>query len=78
MIACNLGNLSRLALPLGVELVVPRRRTKEILVKDDPALNKHPKRLWIGMGTQERDPSPGAIGAFCAILNHTNWPRTRC
>jgi enterochelin esterase-like enzyme len=39
------------------------------LFKDGEALNKQIKVLWIGMGTKEPDPFPGAIGAFRAMLD---------
>ncbi len=35
---------------------------------DGPALNAKLKLLWIGMGTEEPDPFPGAIGAFRKML----------
>lgn len=37
--------------------------------KDGAAFNKQVKLLWIGMGTAEPDPFPGAIGAFRAMLD---------
>ena len=37
--------------------------------KDCGALNKQIKLLWIGMGTAEPNPFPGAIGAFRAMLD---------
>jgi enterochelin esterase-like enzyme len=39
------------------------------LFKDGEALNKQIKLLWIGMGTAEPNPFPGAIGAFRAMLD---------
>lgn len=36
--------------------------------KDGAALNRQMKLLWIGMGTAEPNPFPGAIGAFRAML----------
>jgi enterochelin esterase-like enzyme len=39
------------------------------LFKDGEALNKKIKLLWIGKGTKEPDPFPGAIGAFRAMLD---------
>ena len=39
------------------------------LFKDGVALNKKIKLFWIGMGTAEPDPFPGAIGAFKAMLD---------
>lgn len=39
------------------------------LFKDGEAMNKQLKLLWIGMGTQEPNPFPGAIGAFRAMLD---------
>ena len=36
--------------------------------KDGAAFNAKVKLLWIGMGTQEPEPFPGAIGAFRAML----------
>ena len=36
---------------------------------DGPAFNKKVRLLWIGMGTQEPDPFPGAIGAFRKMLD---------
>ncbi len=37
--------------------------------KDGAAFNEKVKLLWIGMGTQEPNPFPGAIGAFRAMLD---------
>jgi enterochelin esterase family protein len=37
--------------------------------KEGAALNKKIKVLWIGMGTAEPNPFPGAIGAFRAMLD---------
>jgi enterochelin esterase family protein len=37
--------------------------------KDGAALNKKIKLFWIGMGTVEPNPFPGAIGAFRAMLD---------
>lgn len=37
--------------------------------KDGAAFNQKVKLLWLGMGTQEPNPFPGAIGAFCAMLD---------
>jgi len=39
------------------------------IFKDGEALNKQLKLLWIGKGTQEPNPFPGAIGAFRAMLD---------
>jgi enterochelin esterase-like enzyme len=39
------------------------------IFKDGEALNKQIKLLWIGMGTKEPNPFPGAIGAFRAMLD---------
>lgn len=39
------------------------------LFKDGESLNKQIKLLWIGMGTKEPNPFPGAIGAFRAMLD---------
>jgi hypothetical protein len=39
------------------------------MFKDGAALNKQIKLLWIGMGTAEPNPFPGAIGAFRAMLD---------
>ena len=39
------------------------------MFKDGAALNKKIKLFWIGMGTAEPDPFPGAIGAFKAMLD---------
>jgi enterochelin esterase-like enzyme len=39
------------------------------MFKDGKALNKQIKLLWIGMGTKEPSPFPGAIGAFRAMLD---------
>jgi enterochelin esterase-like enzyme len=39
------------------------------MFKDGTALNRQIKLLWIGMGTEEPDPFPGAIGAFRAMLD---------
>jgi enterochelin esterase-like enzyme len=36
---------------------------------DGPAFNAEVRLLWIGMGTQEPDPFPGAIGAFRKMLD---------
>jgi enterochelin esterase family protein len=36
--------------------------------KDGAAFNAKVKLLWIGMGTEEPNPFPGAIGAFRAML----------
>jgi para-nitrobenzyl esterase len=38
------------------------------LFKDGAAFSAKVKLLWIGMGTQEPNPFPGAIGAFRAML----------
>jgi enterochelin esterase-like enzyme len=38
------------------------------MFKDGEALNKQIKLLWLGMGTAEPNPFPGAIGAFRAML----------
>jgi enterochelin esterase-like enzyme len=37
--------------------------------KDADAFNKKVKLFWIGMGTAEPNPFPGAIGAFRAMLD---------
>ena len=37
--------------------------------KDGAAFNQKVKLLWLGMGTQEPNPFPGAIGAFRAMLD---------
>jgi enterochelin esterase-like enzyme len=39
------------------------------MFKDGEALNKQIKVLWIGKGTKEPNPFPGAIGAFRAMLD---------
>jgi enterochelin esterase-like enzyme len=39
------------------------------MFKDGAALNQQIKLLWIGMGTKEPNPFPGAIGAFRAMLD---------
>jgi enterochelin esterase family protein len=39
------------------------------MFKDGAALNKKIKLFWIGMGTTEPNPFPGAIGAFRAMLD---------
>ena len=39
------------------------------IFKDGAALNQQIKLLWIGMGTKEPNPFPGAIGAFRAMLD---------
>jgi enterochelin esterase family protein len=39
------------------------------MFKDGADLNRELKLLWIGMGTAEPDPFPGAIGAFRAMLD---------
>jgi enterochelin esterase-like enzyme len=39
------------------------------MFKDGESLNKQIKLLWIGMGTKEPNPFPGAIGAFRAMLD---------
>jgi enterochelin esterase-like enzyme len=39
------------------------------IFKDGEALNKKIKLLWIGKGTMEPNPFPGAIGAFRAMLD---------
>ncbi|MBS1854629.1 MAG: esterase [Acidobacteria bacterium] len=39
------------------------------MFEDGAALNKKIKLFWIGMGTQEPNPFPGAIGAFRAMLD---------
>jgi para-nitrobenzyl esterase len=39
------------------------------LFKDGAAFNEKVHLLWIGMGTQEPNPFPGAIGAFRAMLD---------
>jgi enterochelin esterase family protein len=39
------------------------------MFKDGAALNRQIKLLWIGMGTAEPNPFPGAIGAFRAMLD---------
>ena len=39
------------------------------LFKDGAAFNEKVKVLWIGMGTAEPNPFPGAIGAFRAMLD---------
>jgi enterochelin esterase-like enzyme len=36
---------------------------------DGPAFNAKVKLLWVGMGTKEPDPFPGAIGAFRKMLD---------
>jgi enterochelin esterase-like enzyme len=36
---------------------------------DGPAFNAKVRLLWIGMGTEEPDPFPGAIGAFRTMLD---------
>jgi len=36
---------------------------------DGPAFNEKVRLLWIGMGTEEPDPFPGAIGAFRKMLD---------
>lgn len=38
---------------------------------DGAAFNAKVKLLWIGMGTEEPDPFPGAIGAFRKMLDQT-------
>jgi enterochelin esterase family protein len=38
------------------------------LFQDGAALNKKIRLFWIGMGTAEPNPFPGAIGAFRAML----------
>ena len=37
--------------------------------KDGAAFNEKVKLLWLGMGTEEPNPFPGAIGAFRAMLD---------
>ena len=37
--------------------------------KDGPAFNARVKLLWLGMGTEEPNPFPGAIGSFRAMLD---------
>ena len=37
--------------------------------KDGEDFNRKVKLLWIGMGTEEPNPFPGAIGAFRAMLD---------
>jgi enterochelin esterase family protein len=37
--------------------------------RDGAKFNEKVKLLWIGMGTLEHNPFPGAIGAFSAMLN---------
>ena len=37
--------------------------------KDASAFNEKVKLLWLGMGTKEPNPFPGAIGAFRAMLD---------
>jgi para-nitrobenzyl esterase len=39
------------------------------MFKDGAAFNEKVKLLWLGMGTQEPNPFPGAIGAFRAMLD---------
>ena len=39
------------------------------MFKDGEVLNRQIKLLWIGMGTAEPNPFPGAIGAFRAMLD---------
>ena len=39
------------------------------MFQDGAALNKKVKLFWIGMGTAEPNPFPGAIGAFRAMLD---------
>jgi len=39
------------------------------LFKDGAAFNDKVRLLWIGMGTEEPNPFPGAIGAFRAMLD---------
>ncbi len=39
------------------------------MFKDGEALNRQIQLLWIGMGTAEPNPFPGAIGAFRAMLD---------
>jgi len=39
------------------------------MFKDGAALNRKVKLFWIGMGTAEPNPFPGAIGAFRAMLD---------
>jgi enterochelin esterase family protein len=39
------------------------------MFKDGAALNQKVKLFWIGMGTAEPNPFPGAIGAFRAMLD---------
>jgi enterochelin esterase family protein len=39
------------------------------IFKDGAALNQKVKLFWIGMGTSEPNPFPGAIGAFRAMLD---------
>jgi enterochelin esterase family protein len=39
------------------------------MFRNGDALNKQIKLLWIGMGTKEPNPFPGAIGAFRAMLD---------
>jgi enterochelin esterase-like enzyme len=36
---------------------------------DGPAFNARVRLLWVGMGTEEPDPFPGAIGAFRKMLD---------
>jgi enterochelin esterase-like enzyme len=37
--------------------------------KDGTAFNQRVKLLWLGMGTEEPNPFPGAIGAFRTMLD---------
>jgi enterochelin esterase family protein len=39
------------------------------IFKDGKALNKQIRLLWIGLGTKEPNPFPGAIGAFRNMLD---------
>lgn len=39
------------------------------MFSDGKAVKAKLKLLWIGMGTEEPDPSPGAIGAFRKMLD---------
>ncbi len=42
--------------------------------KDGPAFNQKVKLLWLGMGTEEPNPFPAAIGAFRAMLDKAGIP----
>ena len=40
------------------------------IFKDGAAFNSKVKLLWLGMGTEEPNPFPGAIGAFRSMLDN--------